>query len=585
MALFVLLPLLPVPAAAADNSCGDNLTWSYSAGTLTITGSGDMYDYRDGVFAPWYPFRESIVKVSLPQGLTSIGEFAFLECENLQSVSIPDQVRSIGAYAFASCESLTSVGLGSNLQVLGTSAFHDCFALSAISLPYSLQQIGSNAFYRCQSLNAVLIPRNVISMGTSVFAHCTSLVRAEIDAPLTELPAWTFFGCTMLTEISLKETVKEIEENAFKECEILAEVHYPSENAEQVQKIENQIAQDVPSFPYAGTMSDTQMHDSTTGGKFEPQEDDAGVQTNITVWHNADYVLKSEVSRKMENGAFLNKYTVSLQLTLESQSAWDAALEQLKSAASSLKDYIGKDTYTIKVYLKNDAALSDKLIKLLAGADVKLEVMSATGSVWRVHCLNLTVKEDTIEAAPPPHDFSHTVQDASPEVKEQIGTDDCYELTFEESMDDKAEILVQLPPTTASEGSTAYLYQIEEDGEHTRLQATVVEQNGTAHFYLANTDKDTQYVIGVNVPNETVDDIIIPDELISTDRFSAIARLEEIEYVSTGKRELNGLGLGEIMMFTLVGLALTVVVVGVVMFFWNKKRLEQQNAMRRMEKQ
>ncbi len=585
LALFVLLPLLPVPAAAADNSCGSALSWNYNAGTLTITGSGDMYNYYDGSFAPWYEFREDIIRVSLPEELTTIGSFAFIGCKNLKQISIPYKVKVIGDYAFASCEKLTSVNLSNQLKTIGKSAFYNCLSINAIPLPYGLEEIGDKAFYRCKSLTAVVIPGNVAVLGSSVFAYCTNLVRAEINAPLAALPAWTFFGCNMLTELSLKETVAEIENNAFEDCDSLTNIYYPAENQQSESLIE-QIARDVPSFGSTGYVSDSTISDSTTGGDYVENEDNSGTQTNITVWQSVDYILEATVTRKMENGAFLNEYSVALQLTLENQSAWDSSIEQLKSAVSGLQDYIGKNAYTLKVYLKNDAVLSDKLTKLLTGVDVKLEVMSASGSVWRVNGKDLAVKEEeTIEAAPPAHDYSYTVEDASQEVKDQVGTDDCFQLTFTESMDGKAEILIQLPPAAAAQGSTAYLYQIEDDGEHTRLQAVWVDDDSVAHFYLSNTDKDTQYVIGVNVPNETVEDAIVPDELLTGDRFSAIARLEEIEYVSTGRRELNGMGLGEIMMFTLVGLALTVIVVGTVMFFWNKKRLEQQNAMRRMKNQ
>ncbi len=581
LALFVLVPLLPV--TAAENSCGDNLTWSYSAGTLTITGSGEMDDYRDGGFAPWYEFRENIIKVNLPEGLTSVGNFAFIGCSNLKMISIPDKVLNIGSYAFASCKKLTSVKIGAAVRVIGESAFYNCYAINVISLPYGVEEIGSSAFYRCESLTAIKIHHNVKKMGTSVFAYCKSLVRAEIDAPLKKLPAWTFYGCKILSEVSLKETIEDIENNAFKECDILAGVFYPSDEGSRAEEIEDKITADVPTFGVSGNLSSGTIPDSTTAGSFEEIDSNTGTQTNITVWRDSDIFMEYSVTRDVVNGAFSDKYTVTFQLTLEKQSAWDKAIEQLTKSINSLKDQIGKDQFTLKVYLKNDAKTSKKLTDLITGVNVKVEVMSATGSVWRVNGMDLVEKEDIVEAAPPPHDFSHTVQDASQEIKDKVGTDDCFELTFTESMEEKAEILVQLPPTTADKDSNAFLYQVEENGDTTRLQAVKVDNDGVAHFYLANTDKDTQYVVGVNVPGEKTDDVIIPDELLDRDTMNAITRLEQIEFVATGRREVNGLGLGEIMIFTFVGLALTMIVVGVVMFFWNKKRLERENAARRMQ--
>ena len=75
----------------ANEKCGANLYWLFdeSTGTLTISGRGGMYFWEKGE-APWYPFRGQITVISLPQGLTSITNYAFTECAILTSVIIPD---------------------------------------------------------------------------------------------------------------------------------------------------------------------------------------------------------------------------------------------------------------------------------------------------------------------------------------------------------------------------------------------------------------------------------------------------------------------------------------------------------------
>ena len=106
--LCAVLLLSAAPAAFADGesgSLGSNLQWSFSDGTLTITGSGDMADIAETERAPWYELRNEIYRVILPEGLTSIGNLAFYECEKLQTVVIPDSVTRIGNFAFAYCKS------------------------------------------------------------------------------------------------------------------------------------------------------------------------------------------------------------------------------------------------------------------------------------------------------------------------------------------------------------------------------------------------------------------------------------------------------------------------------------------------
>ncbi len=570
----MLLPLFAIDAGAASSgSCGENLAWSYNAGTLTITGSGDMENYYDGFFAPWYEFREDIVKLILPEGLTSIGSFAFIGCKNLRSVRVPDAVKSIGLYAFASCEKLSAVQLSNQLKTIGDSAFYNCFALNALSFPYDLREIGSKAFYRCESLSAIKIYKNLSTLGTSAFAYCTSLVRAEIEAPLTKLPAWTFFGCNMLTDLSIAEAVEEVEDKALEQCDNLLNVYYPAEK-DQTQNIVDKITEYVPSFETTGNITNAPIPNTSTGGSYVEHDDKTATRTNITVWRDSYIWLEYCISDVLTDNKITGK-SIVFQLTLEQQSAWNVAIEQLSASLSKLKAEIGDNAFTLKVYLKNDAILAKSLTDLMTGRNAKLEVMSANGSIWRVNGLDLIVKEDIIEAAPPKHDFSHTVQEAVQETKDKLGTDNCYELTFTESVEEKAEVLVQLPPTTAPQGSNAFLYQVEEDGEHTRLQGVRVDNDSVAHFYLASTDKDTQYVVGVNVPNEKTENIIIPDELLS-EYNSALLRMEKIEYVHTGKREVAGMGLGQIMVLTFVILAVVIVTVGIVMFFWNKKRLAKQ---------
>ena len=109
LAALMIASLLPATALAADivdsGTCGaegdgSNLTWTLdSEGVLTISGSGDMYDYGLSG-APWYGIRSLVKSAVIADGVTSIGEKAFLYCTSLTSVTIPDSVTSIGKGAF-----------------------------------------------------------------------------------------------------------------------------------------------------------------------------------------------------------------------------------------------------------------------------------------------------------------------------------------------------------------------------------------------------------------------------------------------------------------------------------------------------
>ena len=97
--------------APTSGQCGDELYWEYdiASGALTITGSGNMYAWASESAVPWRGYAASIKAVEFPQGLTSIGAYAFSQCIGLDSITIPDKVTFIGGSAFYGCFGLTDV--------------------------------------------------------------------------------------------------------------------------------------------------------------------------------------------------------------------------------------------------------------------------------------------------------------------------------------------------------------------------------------------------------------------------------------------------------------------------------------------
>ena len=85
---------------AYGGKCGDNLTWTFSDGTLTISGTGDMYDYSQDQ-APWASLGENITEVVMEEGISRIGDEAFYCCTYLKKASLPASIRKVGEKSFA----------------------------------------------------------------------------------------------------------------------------------------------------------------------------------------------------------------------------------------------------------------------------------------------------------------------------------------------------------------------------------------------------------------------------------------------------------------------------------------------------
>lgn len=556
-----------LPVYAEGGECGDNLSWVFSAGTLIITGKGDMDKFSETSPAPWYEFREEITRVTFPDGISSIGTLAFRGCVNLKTVILPDSVRSIGAYAFSECESLQLLNLGKGLTSIGNGAFHSCVNLESVYLPYGVNKIGYQAFYRCESLVEITLPPNLTNLGTSAFAYCTSLVTATVNARLDTIPEWTFYGCDMLDSVVLAETVKEVDTYAFKNCDMLSTVYYTG-NAKDT--VDQSISADNPNFGSFGHITNSAPPQTSTSNK-TTENDDGGVteqETSVRREETVTVVTKVETNTT-EDTSVENTYKAEVSVTVENKDGWSVATEAVKDALKDINEsqFSFKGNTTVTVQLKNDDKIDKDFLSSLAGRDVKITVVSANGSIWRVDCSKLDAKNLSDE-----YNYSYTVTPADNDICEKIGTDSCYRVAFTASAQINAEVLIQLP-ASVSVSRNAFLYQQESDGTFTRLQAVAVDDQGVAHFYLASADKDTLYVIGLNVPGEKTDDVIIPDELAATN--NAIQRLEVIEYVTTGVRNYNGLTLKHLTIIIIVVVVVTSVVVGVVMYMLNKHNVNK----------
>lgn len=102
--------------------------------------------------------RTDIVAVEIGNSVTSIGQEAFLYCDNLESVTIPGTVLNISDYAFYDCSGLTSMTIPNGVTSIGESAFRGCSGLTSVTIPSSVTSIGEVAFYGCDTLQEMYFP-------------------------------------------------------------------------------------------------------------------------------------------------------------------------------------------------------------------------------------------------------------------------------------------------------------------------------------------------------------------------------------------------------------------------------------------
>lgn len=250
-----MVPLFPLQVNAAEatsGTCGKNLTWTLDAdGTLTISGTGAMYNYNQNNRVPWpstikkifltdgitsignYAFKgcSLLNRIYIPNSVTSIGQLAFYGCSNLNSISIPNFVTSIGKYAFGHCSALTNVNISNisnSLISIGDYAFEYCSSLTSIHIPNSVNYIGCFAFEHCSSLRSINISTSMISIERSTFLDCSSLANINIPDSVTSIGQASFQQCSSLTSIDIPNSVTSIRNSAFLMCSNLTNINIPN---------------------------------------------------------------------------------------------------------------------------------------------------------------------------------------------------------------------------------------------------------------------------------------------------------------------------------------------------------------------
>ena len=179
----------------------------------------------DGVLKSFAP--AGITEYVIPDSVTSIGDYAFVDCKSLTSVTISNSATSIGDYAFADCGSLTSIIIPNSVTSIGNSAFFGCESLTSVAIPDSVTSIGDRAFVGGGSLTSIIIPNSVTSIGKSAFSNCSGLASVHISDSATSIGDYAFADCGSLTSIIIPNSVTSIGNSAFFGCESLTSVTIP----------------------------------------------------------------------------------------------------------------------------------------------------------------------------------------------------------------------------------------------------------------------------------------------------------------------------------------------------------------------
>ncbi len=201
--------------------------------------------------------------VTVPEGVTSIGDSAFSWCESLKSITIQEGVTSIGNGAFRDCESLTEINVSDKNTVyasvdgvlfkkdlkeliacpngrtgnytipegvtsIGVGAFNFCSSLKSITIPDGITSIGNDAFWSCTSLTCITLPESLTNIGECAFGVCTSLTSITLPDSLTSIGAYAFQDCKGLTSITLPDSVTSIGDDAFRGCQSLTSITIPN---------------------------------------------------------------------------------------------------------------------------------------------------------------------------------------------------------------------------------------------------------------------------------------------------------------------------------------------------------------------
>ena len=137
------------------SGCNSLTASEVSAGNVNYTGFRGVLFNKEKTTLHAYPAGQTRPTYTIPDSVTSIGSYAFLNCRGLKSITIPAGVTSVGDFSFEDCTGLTSVTIGNGVTSFGDYAFQNCASLTSITIPDSVTSFGRLPFMSCKSLTSI----------------------------------------------------------------------------------------------------------------------------------------------------------------------------------------------------------------------------------------------------------------------------------------------------------------------------------------------------------------------------------------------------------------------------------------------
>ncbi len=217
-------------ATPTSGECGEGLTYNLTKeGTLTISGSGKMksfeYDFindKPSIDTPWFEQKDNIKKVIVEDGVTTLSEYAFYGCSNLEDVELPESIVNIYSEAFAYCTSLKSIIIPNGVSNISLKTFMSCTSLEQVVISSNVKTIENYAFMNCDSLREIVIPDGVHTIYNQVFLNCDMLNKTTIPASVTKIGSHIFKGCE--NDVTIYTTSGSVAENYAKDNGLKVEI-------------------------------------------------------------------------------------------------------------------------------------------------------------------------------------------------------------------------------------------------------------------------------------------------------------------------------------------------------------------------
>ncbi len=169
---------------------------------------------KDGTELLVYPAQKAAAPYSVPDGVVSIGDYAFLR-SRITDIEIPSSVKSIGFDAFSHCDNLKTVYVPDTVETLGKGVFSYATSLESVRLPAGLTTIPERLFQHCEALQSIQIPSGVTQIESSALSACKSLTEVAIPDGVTAIAVNVFQLCDHLTKVVIPASVISMDKYTF----------------------------------------------------------------------------------------------------------------------------------------------------------------------------------------------------------------------------------------------------------------------------------------------------------------------------------------------------------------------------------